>query len=337
MHDAKDAESNQPHDFNKKNFLVNLNQPPKIIQLSNQLQVGLMANNSPSKNPILLYQMQQNQMPGKLLNQQQQPQQHQLKLIDSSIVGIEATDSNISKNADSSTLILLNHQQDVSKQNIHHVDSSNTILYATSNQQFTNQMDINNSNIMDANNSSLENCEFINSSKANFARISIDKPNETNTKNVLINNHNTLVIQEMSKPVDINSNHHHHHQQQQQQQQQQPQFIFNSSTSSFQTNQENTSKLIEINPQTQQQQPIQLQLFTQPVQHFEQKNVSYVNENSLRPPTILNLSSSSSHQVTSSNSKADEIQDHIDTIINEVAAGSGTIPYSSDFDDEESK
>ena len=38
-----------------------------------------------------------------------------------------------------------------------------------------------------------------------------------------------------------------------------------------------------------------------------------------------------------SSSKADEIQDHIDSIINEVASGSGVIPYSSDFDDDESK
>ena len=35
--------------------------------------------------------------------------------------------------------------------------------------------------------------------------------------------------------------------------------------------------------------------------------------------------------------KAEEVQDHIDSIINEVASGSGIIPYSSDFDDDESK
>ena len=327
----------------QKNFVVNLNQPPKIIQISNQVPMNLIGHQQQQQqqqknSPILLYQMQHNQA-NKICNQQpqqlqQQQQQHmpQFKLIDDQRGKLENNSSS------------------------EHVIQTQNIMLNTSNQLEQNSGML------------LENCEFINSTKANLARSTSQKylsqnlnfeenikPDQQSNEHKNDSNIRVYLSQQLQqKPMLINQqdtgkpNEFHiiqQHQQPQPQQQQQ-QYVDNNSN------------------QQHQQAPIQLQLFAQPGQRFDN---NFYNENnsqnsqtpavSYMPIQIVSIDQPANHSsqntntnnnniiinnnnnnnASSSVSKADEVLDHIDIIINEVAAGSGTIPYSSDFDDEESK
>ena len=346
--DKKDNEitiSQSPQHANtaQKNFVVNLNQPPKIIQISNQVPMNLIGHQQQQQqqqknSPILLYQMQHNQA-NKICNQQpqqlqQQQQQHmpQFKLIDDQRGKLENNSSS------------------------EHVIQTQNIMLNTSNQLEQNSGML------------LENCEFINSTKANLARSTSQKylsqnlnfeenikPDQQSNEHKNDSNIRVYLSQQLQqKPMLINQqdtgkpNEFHiiqQHQQPQPQQQQQ-QYVDNNSN------------------QQHQQAPIQLQLFAQPGQRFDN---NFYNENnsqnsqtpavSYMPIQIVSIDQPANHSsqntntnnnniiinnnnnnnASSSVSKADEVLDHIDIIINEVAAGSGTIPYSSDFDDEESK
>ena len=333
--DKKDNEivvSQSPQHTNtaQKNFVVNLNQPPKIIQISNQVPMNLMAHQQQQQqqqqqqknSPILLYQMQHNQA-NKICNQQ--PQQHmpQFKLMD---------------------------EQCGKPEN----NSSQNIMLNTSNQIEQNSGML------------LENCEFINSTKANLARstsqkylnqnLNFDENNKPDQQTSELKNDSNIRVylsqQLQQKPMQMinqqdtgKPNEFHIIQQHQQPQQQYADNNLN---------------------QQHQQAPIQLQLFAQPGQLFDNNNFYSENNSqnsqmsssspavSYMPIQIVSIDQPATHSsqntntnnsnnnnnnnnTSSSVSKADEVLDHIDIIINEVAAGSGTIPYSSDFDDEESK
>lgn len=131
----------------QQNYVVNLNQnqPPKIIQLSNQIPVGLM--NNAQKNQILLYQMQQKQQ-------------------------IEQNNSTNKRTEHSSNLDF---------KSFNTIDP--TIEASQAQKNFSVIFDNKNQSLSPNSNIQLENCEFINSSKANLAK-NLPKNCNNNTNDI---------------------------------------------------------------------------------------------------------------------------------------------------------